>query len=450
MDQTILGTERLSKLFIKFTIPSIIGMIFIGIQGIIDGLFVGNIIGENALASVNLVQPYMQLIMAYALVISVGAQSIIGISLGKGETEKAQNVFRTALILLVLASVAVTILGLFFSDNIALMLGANDALVEGASTYIKTISLFVIFVSAMFLFEMVVRSIGKPTISLISMIVAVLINVVLDYLLIKKFNMGISGAALATGISYSTAFFINIIPFLSKKSSINIYRGKFAKVEIFPMMYNGSSEGVSSISNALSMFLFNTALMKIAGESGIAAFSIINYIAQVGYMILFGIADGIRPIVSYNFGAENNERVQKLLKASVIVNIVIGVIIFIIMAMFSKPLINIFLKDGKNVLEMASTGARIYGLAFLFNGLNILISSYFTAIDDAKSSIIVAASRGLIFIFVGILVLPYLFGINGIWGTIVFAEVVTIFICYRLLKKNKLSSVNSQCKPITR
>lgn len=450
MDQTILGTERLSKLFIKFTIPSIIGMIFIGIQGIIDGLFVGNIIGENALASVNLVQPYMQLIMAYALVISVGAQSIIGISLGKGETEKAQNVFRTALILLVLASVAVTILGLFFSDNIALMLGANDALVEGASTYIKTISLFVIFVSAMFLFEMVVRSIGKPTISLISMIVAVLINVVLDYLLIKKFNMGIGGAALATGISYSAAFFINIIPFLSKKSSINIYRGKFAKVEIFPMMYNGSSEGVSSISNALSMFLFNTALMKIAGESGIAAFSIINYIAQVGYMILFGIADGIRPIVSYNFGAENNERVQKLLKASVIVNIVIGVIIFIIMAAFSKPLINIFLKDGKNVLEMASTGARIYGLAFLFNGLNILISSYFTAIDDAKSSIIVAASRGLIFIFVGIFILPYLFGINGIWGTIVFAEIVTIFICYRLLKKNKLSSVNSKCEPVVR
>lgn len=133
MDQTILGTQRLSKLFIKFTIPSIVGMIFIGIQGIIDGLFVGNIIGENSLASVNLVQPYMQLIMAYALVISVGAQSIIGISLGKGETEKAQNVFRTALILLTIASVAVTILGLFFSDNIALMLGANDALLEGAS-----------------------------------------------------------------------------------------------------------------------------------------------------------------------------------------------------------------------------------------------------------------------------------------------------------------------------
>ncbi|MGL6104600.1 MATE family efflux transporter [Romboutsia sp.] len=441
MDQTILGTEKLSKLFIKFTIPSIIGMIFIGIQGIIDGLFVGNVIGENALASVNLVQPYMQLIMAYALIISVGAQSIIGISLGKGENEKAQNIFRTALISLTLVSIVFTIVGLFFSDNIALILGANDALLEGASTYIKTISIFVVFVSVMFLFEMVVRSIGKPNISLISMVIAVVINIVLDYLLIKEFNMGISGAAIATGISYSTAFFINIIPFLSKKTSVNIYNGKFDKVEIFPMMYNGSSEGVSSISNALSMFLFNTALMKLAGEGGIAAFSIINYIAQVGYMILFGISDGIRPIVSYNFGSDNKERVSKILKVAIMVNIVIGIIIFTVMTVFSKPLIDIFLKDGQSVLELASNGAKIYGLAFLFNGLNILISSYFTAIDDAKSSIIVAASRGLIFIVVGIFTLPYIFGISGIWGTIVFAEIITIFIGFKLLRKNKLSNI---------
>ena len=443
MDQTMLGTEKLSKLFIKFTIPSIIGMIFVGIQGIIDGLFVGNVIGENALASVNLVQPYVQLIMAYALVISVGAQSIIGINLGKGEKEKAQNIFRTALIVLTTLSIAVTILGLFFSEEIALILGANEVLLEGASTYIQTISLFVVFVSVMFLFEMVVRTIGKPNISLISMVVAVLINVVLDYLLIKHFDLGIGGAALATGISYTVAFFINVIPFLSKKTVVNIYKGKFDKEEIFPMMYNGSSEGVSSISNALSMFLFNTALMKIAGEGGIAAFSIINYIAQVGYMVLFGIADGIRPIISYNFGADNNERVSKLLKVSIGVNIIIGIIIFIVMAVFSEPLINIFLKDGQQVLEIASTGAKIYGMAFLFNGLNILISSYFTAIDDAKSSIMVAASRGIIFVVVGIFLLPYIFGINGIWGTIVFAEIITVAICFRLLRKSELVKLNN-------
>lgn len=437
--QEILGTEKLSKLFIKFTIPSIIGMIFVGIQGIIDGLFVGNVIGENALASVNLVQPYVQIIMAYALVISVGAQSVIGINLGKGENEKAQNIFRTAITSLIVLSLIITILGVIFSDSIAIFLGANDVLLEGASTYIKTISLFTIFVSVMFLFEMVVRTIGKPNISLVSMIVAVFLNVVLDYLLIKKFNLGIKGAATATGISYSVAFFINIVPFLSKKTVFNIYKGKFDKSEIFPMVYNGSSEGVSSVSTALSMFLFNTALMKIAGEGGIAAFSIINYIAQVGYMVLFGIADGVRPIISYNFGANNNERVSKILKASTISNLVIGVIIFIVMAMFSEPLINVFLKDGKSVLEIATNGARIYGLAFLFNGVNILVSSYFTAIDDPKSSIIVAASRGIVFIFVGILVLPYIFGINGIWGTIVFAEIVTILICGRLLKK---------CEPI--
>lgn len=435
MDQRILGTEKLSKLFIKFTIPSIIGMIFIGVQGIIDGLFVGNVIGGNALAAVNLVQPYVQIIMAYSLIISVGAQSIIGINLGKDDKEKSQNIFRTALILLIIISLIVTIFGIFFSKNIAAFLGANEVLIEDASTYIKTISYFIIFISLMFLFETVVRTIGKPNISLISMIIAVFLNVILDYLLINKFNLGIKGASLATGISYSLAFFINIIPFLNKKSAINVYKGKFDKSTLFPMIYNGSSEGVSSISNALSMFLFNTALMKIAGENGIASFSIINYIAQVGYMVLFGIADGVRPIISYNFGAENNHRVNKILNSSVIVNIAIGAIICIVMVVFSKPLINIFLKDGKEVLEMATIGAKIYGIAFLFNGINILISSYFTAIDDPKSSIIIAMSRGIVFIFVGIVILPYIFGVNGIWMTIVFAELITILLCFKLLNK---------------
>ncbi|MCC3865206.1 MATE family efflux transporter [Terrisporobacter petrolearius] len=434
MDQKILKTEKLSKLFIKFTIPSIIGMVFLGIQGIIDGLFVGNVIGENALAAVNIVQTYMQIVMAYALVIGVGAQSIIGINLGKGENEKAQNIFRTSLILLTLISTLVMVFGIFFSDKIAIFLGANEVLLEGASTYIKIISYFIVFVSLMFLFEMIVRTIGKSNISLVSMILAVLLNVVLDYLLINKLSLGIKGAAVATGISYASAFFINIIPFLNKSTVVNLYKGKFDGSCLFPMVYNGSSEGISSLSNGLSMFLFNTALMKIAGESGIAAFSIINYIAQVGYMVLFGIADGVGPIISYNYGAENEERVNKTLKASIIVNLLIGIIIFIVMEMFSQPLINVFLKDGKSVLEMATTGAKIYGIAFLFNGVNILISSYFTAIDDPMSSIIVAVSRGLLFIAVGIFILPYIFGINGIWGSIVFAEVITIIICFKLLK----------------
>lgn len=441
MDQKILGTEKLSKLFIKFTIPSITGMIFVGIQGIIDGLFVGNVLGGNALASVNLVQPYMQIIMAAALIISVGAQSIIGINLGKGESEKAQNIFRTASILLILISILVTILGVFFSEKIALILGANEVLLEGSSTYIQIISYFTAFIAVMFLFEMVVRVIGKPNISLVSMIISVVLNIVLDYLLINKFNLGIKGAALATGISYTMAFLINMIPFVSKKTIINLYKGKFDKSVLFQMIYNGSSEGVSSISNAISMFLFNTALMKIAGENGIAAFSIINYIAQVGYMVLFGISDGIRPIISYNFGAENENRVNKTLKISIIVNIIIGAIIFIVMSTFSKQLIEIFLKDGKYVVEIASTGAKIYGIAFLFNGTNILISSYFTAIDDPKNSIIVAMSRGIVFILIGIVILPYIFGINGIWMTIVFADIITILLCYRLLKNKGFEKV---------
>ena len=158
-------------------------------------------------------------------------------------------------------------------------------------------------------------------------------------------------------------------------------------------------------------------------------------------MVLFGISDGIRPIISYNFGAQNENRVNKTLKISIIVNIIIGAIIFIVMATFSKQLIEIFLKDGKYVVEIASTGAKIYGIAFLFNGTNILISSYFTAIDDPKNSIIVAMSRGIVFILIGIVILPYIFGINGIWITIVFADIMTILLCYRLLNNKRFEKV---------
>lgn len=430
-----LGTEKLSSLFIKFTIPSIIGMTFVGIQGIIDGLFVGNIIGDNALASVNLAQPYLQILMAVALIISIGAQSIIGITLGKGERKEAQNIFRTALILLCVLSILITILSMGYSEQIARLLGANDILLEATSTYIRTISFFSLFLTLMFLTECLVRTIGKPNVSLISMVVSVVLNIVLDYILIKELNMGVQGAALATGISYSLALLINVIPFFNKKEVINVYSGSFEKNAILPMMYNGSSEGVSSVSTAFSMFLFNTALMKLAGANGIAAFSIINYIAQVGYMILFGIADGIRPIISYNYGAKKFHRVNTLMIASIVVNTVIGGIIFAVMSLFSEPLIHIFLKDGKDVLDIAADGAKIYGIAFLFNGINILLSSYFTAIDNALYSILIAASRGIIFILIGICTLPYFFGIHGIWAIIVFAEVITLLLCHRLVKK---------------
>nr|WP_317331386.1 MATE family efflux transporter [uncultured Romboutsia sp.] len=435
MTENFLETEKLGKLFLKYTIPSIVGMIFVGVQGIIDGLFVGNIMGENALASINLCQPVLQLIMGIALVFSVGGQSIIGINLGKKNIKEAQDTFKTALLVLLVISVIASIFGVFFSDNIAKLLGANEILLEGTSTYIRYISLFTIFIMLMFTFDSVVRTIGKPHISLVGLVIAVIINIILDYLFIAKLKMGIKGAALATGISYSISMFIIIFPFLNKNSNLNIYIGKFNKKVIIPMAYNGASEGISSLSTALSMFLFNTALMKISGESGIAAFTIINYISQVGYMIIFGISDGVRPIISYSFGSDNHKRLKEVLKLSVIVNVIIGFGIFIVMSMFCKDLIGLFLKDGKNAIDIAVSGSRIYGIAFLFNGLNILASGYFTAIDDAKSSIIIAISRGLVFILIGILILPIIFGINGVWGTVVFAEILTLVICFYIIKK---------------
>ena len=178
MTENFLETEKLGKLFLKYTIPSIVGMIFVGVQGIIDGLFVGNIMGENALASINLCQPVLQIVMGIALVFSVGGQSIIGINLGKKNIKEAQDTFKTALLVLLVISVIASIFGVFFSDNIAKLLGASEILLEGTSTYIRYISLFTIFIMLMFTFDSVVRTIGKPHISLVGLVIAVIINII--------------------------------------------------------------------------------------------------------------------------------------------------------------------------------------------------------------------------------------------------------------------------------
>lgn len=437
METNILGKEPIQKLLVKFALPSIIGMIFVAIQGMIDGIFVGNFIGSKGLAGINIAQPFSQFVMAYSLTIGVGAQTLVGIFLGEKEEKKAQDMYKTGLLTTLFFSLVIGLLGFAFSSQIAGMLGAQGEVLIHSSLYIKTIACFLPFVGTMFLFEFLVRTIGKPEISLIAMVVSVLVNIVLDYILIKVFSFGVVGAAFATGVSYFIALVIELIPFFKKDSIIQIFKGDFISSQVWPMIYNGSSEGVSSLASAISMFLFNIALMKTSGVNGVVAFSVVSYFSQVGYMLLFGIADAIRPIVSYNYGASYKNRMSELLQISIKLNFLIGLFIFGFLTFVSPHMVSLFIKDNASVIPLVERGASIYAFAFLFNGFNILISSYFTAIDDALYSIIVALSRGLIFMTIGIFILPNIFGISGVFLTIVFAEISTLIVSLILCKKSE-------------
>lgn len=446
MEQNILGTEKISKLFIKFSMPAVISMVIAGAQTMIDGMFAGNFVGPNALASINIVQPFMQLIIGSAMIICIGCISFIGRKLGEGKIKEAQDIFRTAFICTFIVSTLILILGVCFSKEIADILGANEVLLEGVSTYTKSIALFAPIMSLMYLFGFTDRLIGKPEMYLKGMILSVIINVSLDFIFVKELQLGIQGAAYATGLAYVGGLIIVSVPMLNKKNIVNLFKGNFDKKVIIPMVYNGSSEGVTSIATATTAYIFNITFMNIAGEAGVAAFTTINYIGQFGNLVMFGISDGIGPIISYNYGDENYERLNNTLKLALKVNLIVGVILFITLYLFGRELISLFARENVDIVNLAVSGSRIYAFSFILNGFNIINSGYFTSIGKAKESIVIAASRGIVFIISGIIILPMLIGINGVWLTVPFAECITLVIGMYMLKRNNEEFENKLVK----
>ena len=221
-----------------------------------------------------------------------------------------------------------------------------------------------------------------------------------------------------------------------KEKLINIHLGKWDLTTVLPVLYNGSSEGIISLSVAISAYIFNMAFMSIAGENGVAAFTAINYVGQFGICILFGISDGIGPIVSCSHGSERYDRVKQILKLAHVVGIAIGTLIFIVLFLFGENLIKLFMSVDQQIVDLAAQGAKIYAISFFMNGFNIITSGYFTFIGEALNSVIIAASRGLLFIILGIILLPQILGINGVWATIPFAEFLTIILGITLIEMN--------------
>lgn len=438
MQDNILGTEKISKLFIKFSIPAILSLTIAGVQTMVDGIFLGNFVGTNAMASVNIAAPFMQLMIGMNLIIGIGGASYIGRSLGEGQVKRAQDIFKSACLFMIGLSIVILVLGFTFSHQLASFLGANDVLLADSSTYIKILALFAPFIGLSFILGVFVRCIGKPNVYLISSVASLFANIILNYVLIKQLKLGIVGAPIATGLSFITSFLIAAIPFIKKSAVLNFFTGKFNWKLTGQLLYNGSSEGVSSLAAAISTFVFNMAFMRIAGEVGVSAFTAIGYISLFASLIVCGVSAGIGPVISYNYGAQLHDRVKQMMNISCKMAMIMGTSLVVLIFLFGKYLIMMFVSDNEAVLDLALHGSKIYAFTFFFNGLNILFSGYFTSIGDALSSIIVAVCRGMIFILLGISILPQFIGISGVWMTVPVAEVLTLLVVIFLFKKGNL------------
>lgn len=428
-------------LFFKFTIPAILSMLLIGVQSIIDGLFLGRVCGSLELAAVNLAQPFMQTIFGLTLLLSIGGLSLAGRQLGAADHTSAQTTLQTVFRAITGVMLMILLIGACFSTPLAQLLGANEQLQSHTATYIRILSLFAPLTGLMVHLGFLQRLINRPERYLISAIVSLVVNILLDYLFIVHLGWGITGAALGTGLAY-TASFLVVAPVFFKPQTVWSFRQGAFNWRILPtIMANGSSEAVASASAAITVFLFNLIFMHFLGTDGVAAFTVINYLSQIALLLMFGVADGISPLVSYNSGHGSHHRVKSVMKMGLHANLLIGLALFFPLFLGSRELTGLFIPNQPELLELTAKGAKLYAFAFLFSGFSLLYSSYFTAIGAALYSALVAFGRGLLFIIPGLILLPQLFGTNGIWLAIPVAEIATVVLTLFLLKRHRAKSI---------
>lgn len=435
--ETRLATDKIGSLIARYSIPGAIALVFFSIQSIIDGIIVGNYLGADALASVSLILPAYTIPSSIALIMGIGAQAQMSIALGEQDYTKLKNALKTGAVSILIYALIITLIFNIFPRQLAGLMGAEGDLFDGSLDYIHGLMPFMMANLCFIFLDYMLKTLGHPRFSMIMVVSSILLNIILSIVFVIHLGLGTFGVGLATGISILTGCIISGYVVLKQiRSDFNLKskKGEFSWKMLVRMFYNGSSEGVTEIAMGVTIVLFNLTFLEYAGKEGVAAFAVTNYIIFIGTSILLGISDGAIPIVSYNYGAGLWNRVRRTLKVVLSTNFLVGVVFLILLWVFGEYAFSIFLDDSsQQVIDMAINGSRIMGFAFLLNGFNIFSASFFTALDNAKWSLVISTCRGLIFIVIGVMILPHIFGTNGIWMTVAVAELLTAVVSFYLL-----------------
>ena len=418
------------KRLLRFTFPSIIMMVISSIYSVVDGLFVSNLVGDLALSAVNIVFPVAMIIGAFGFMLGTGGSAIVARTLGQKEKELADRYFSMIIFSVILLGAILSFFSLVFLKPILRMAGASDLLMKDCISY-GTILLagsvpFMLQTSFQSFFSVA----EKPHMGLVLSIAAGVTNVVLDYLFIAVFHMGISGAALATVLSYCVG---GIIPFfyflIQPKDRLRLTKTKLYARQLLHACTNGSSELMSTVSSSIVGILYNIQLMRMIGEAGVAAYSVMMYVDFVFVATFIGFSIGTAPIVSYQYGAGNTKELKNIFRKSLFVIGAASVLMVLLSECLSYPLSYAFVGYSPQLLDMTVHGFRLFALSYFFCGINIYASSFFTALCNGLISAVLAFMRTLLLRGGMVLIMPLLFDIDGIWGAVVAAEGIGAVIC---------------------
>lgn len=424
------------KKLIRFTIPSIMMMIFTSIYGIVDGFFVSNFVGKTPFAAVNFIMPFLMILGAVGFMFGTGGSALVSKTMGEGKMEKAKEYFSLFVYVSLVIGVVIAVLGIVFLPQVAELLGADGEMLSNCISYGRVILVALPAYMLQMEFQTFFITAEKPDLGFKMTVIAGVTNMILDALFVAVFHWGLVGAAVATAISQCIGGFVPLLYFARPNSSLlRLTKTHFDGKALLQACSNGFSELISNISMSLVGMLYNIQLMAYAGENGIAAYGVIMYIDMIFFSTFIGYSIGTAPIIGYHYGAGNQDELKSLLKKSFILMGIASACMFIFAEVMTRPLAMIFASYDTELLALTIRGFRIYSLSFLVVGIAIFGSSFFTALNNGFVSAAISFLRTVVFEVVFVIFVPMILGIDGIWISIVLARLMAVIVTLIFLIK---------------
>lgn len=414
------------KNILKFAVPTIAMTVFMSFYTMVDGLFVSNLIGTNALSAINLTAPVIQLVTAISTMLATGGSAVIMKKMGEQKGEEAKENFTFLILVNVIVGIVMCSVGYLAMDHIFAGMNLSADVERYCVEYLSRYLVFTVPILLMNNFTLYMIASEKANLSLICSVTGGVLNMVLDYVLIAGLGMGISGAAIATGLGYSVTAVVGLFVFSRKKSLLHFKKPVFRFRVLVSAATNGCSEMATALVTGIITMMFNWTMLHYVGEDGVAAVTIIMYVLMFASSLYTGYSYGVAPMLSYYYGEQNHGKLKKLVAVSLRVIAGISLVTVALSFLLTKPLVSVFARPDNPVYDLAVTGNRICTIALLFIGFNIFASGMFTALSNGIVSAVLAFSRSFVFMLITMMILPIILGVNGIWLATPAAELMAL------------------------
>ena len=430
-----------SRLF-RFVLPSIVMMVFISVYGIVDGFFVANFAGELQFAALNLIFPLIMILGSVGFMLGTGGNAVVSKALGEGNTEKANRIFSMLVYVTLVFGVLLAVVGvliapfmarLFAASEEGLSVSEKERLIEYCTVYARIILAVLPAFMLQNAFQGFFVTAEKPRLGLYVTVAAGLGNVVFDALFVAVFGWGLVGAALATALNQIVGGVLPLFYFGRKNDSLlRLGKTSFDGKTLGKVCINGLSELMTNISLSVVTIFYNAQLMRFIGIQGVSAYGVLQYIGFIFIGVFLGYSVGSAPIIGYQYGAQNDAELKNVYKKSLFIVLALGVMMTLIAGVFAEVLASVFVGADKELLALTTHGMRVYALCFVTCGVNIFASAFFTALSNGGVSLLISFSRTFVCQIIAVLVLPEFFGVEGVWASVVVAEVITLFLTVAL------------------